>query len=108
MHIPSMPAMSFPGGRKLLVGVLAVAATLALPTVATPAGQIVIYGTHKGSTLTLRTKGSHIFVKGNVARHGLVGCHFARGHRVAVCSSRNASRNEVQMGPSGDFVRVAD
>jgi len=107
MHMINMPAMLFSTGRKLVVGVLAVLALLATPTVATPAGQIVIFGSHKGSTLTLSTKGNHIVVKGKMARHRPIGCHFTRGHRVAVCSTRRASRIEVQMGPSGDFVKVA-
>ncbi|HEU5062848.1 MAG TPA: calcium-binding protein [Solirubrobacterales bacterium] len=97
-------------GRKLLVGVLsAMALSLALaPSVATPAGKIVVYGAHSGSTLTLSTKGGKIVVKGNMARHQPHGCRFTRGHRVAVCSTRRASSIEVQMGPSGDFVRVAE
>jgi Ca2+-binding RTX toxin-like protein len=95
-------------GRKLAVGVLAVAALLATPTVATPAGQIVIFGSHGGSRLTLSAKGSRIVVEGNMTHHPPIGCHFKRGHRLAVCPTRNASRVELQMGPSGDFVRVAD
>ncbi len=108
MHMINMPAMSFSTGRKLAVGVLAVVALLALPTVATPAGQIVIYGSHKGSTLKLSMRGTKIVVKGRMAHHHLPGCHFTRGRRVAVCPTRNASRLEVQMGPSGDLVKVAE
>ncbi|MFL5898707.1 MAG: hypothetical protein ACJ76D_09645 [Solirubrobacterales bacterium] len=100
--------MSFSTGRRLAAGVLLAVAMLALPTVATPAGQIVIYGSQSGSTLTLSTEGGKIVVEGKLARNRLVGCHFTRGHRVAVCPTRDASRLEVQMGPSGDLVRVAD
>ncbi len=108
MHMIKMPAMLSSTGRKLMVGVFAVLALLVTPTAATPAGQIVIFGSHKGSTLTLSTKGNHVIVKGKMARHRPIGCHFVRGHRVAVCSTRRASRIEVQMGPSGDFVKVAE
>ncbi len=108
MHTFSMPPMPSTPGRKLVVGVLAVLALLAVPTVATPAGKIVIYGAQSGSTLTLSTKGDKIVVKGRMAHRPQLGCRFARGHRVAVCPTRNASSIEIQMGPSGDFVRVAE
>jgi Ca2+-binding RTX toxin-like protein len=105
----TMARMPFAPGRKLLVGVLAVLALLVVvPTVATPAGKIVIYGSHAGSTLTLSTKGNKIVVKGRMARQKPRGCRFTRGHRVAVCSTRHAHMIEIQMGPSGDFVKVAD
>lgn len=108
MHMFSMPAMFVTPGRKLLVGVLAVLALLAMPTVATPAGKIVIYGANSGATLTLSTKGSKIVVKGRMARQKPRGCRFTRGHRVAVCSTRRANSIEIRMGPSGDFVRVRE
>ncbi len=103
----NMPRMLLPPGRKLLVGVIAVAALLALPAVATPVSKIVIYGSHKGSTLRLHPRGHHkIVVKGNMARHHPRGCHFTRGHRKAVCSTRGVGAIEVQMGPKGDLVKV--
>ena len=72
MHMVSMPAMVATPGRKLLVGVLSAAALLLalVPSVATPAGKIVVYGAHSGSTLTLSTKGSKIVVKGKARRKG--------------------------------------
>lgn len=108
MHMPKMPAMFFAHSRKLAAGVLAVVALLAVPSVAAPAGQIVIYGSHSGSTLTLSTKGRWIIVKGRMAHRPPVGCRFTRGHRVAVCSTRDVSRIEVEMGPAGDFVQVTE
>lgn len=107
MHMFSMPAMFATPGRKLLAGVLAALALLAAPSAATPASKIVVYGAHSGATLTLSTKGERIVVKGNMARHKPKGCRFTRGHRVAVCT-RRASSIEIQMGPSGDFVRVKE
>lgn len=103
----NMPRMLLPPGRKLLVGVFAVVALLALPAVATPVSKIVIYGSHKGSTLRLHPRGHHkIVVKGNMARRHPLGCHFTRGHRKAVCSTRGVGAIEVQMGPKGDLVKV--
>ncbi|HEU4461206.1 MAG TPA: hypothetical protein VFR75_01310, partial [Solirubrobacterales bacterium] len=92
--------MHFTPSRKLAVAVLSVLALLAVPTVATPASMIVIYGADSGSTLTLSTKGGKIVVKGRMARRDQPGCSFTRGHRVAVCSTRNADSIELQMGPS--------
>lgn len=103
----NMPRMPFPPGRKLLVGVLAVAALLVVPSIATPVGKIVIYGSHKGSTLKLHPRGHHhIIVKGNMAHRHPKGCHFTRGHRVAICSTRDVGAIEVDMGPRGDLVKV--
>jgi hypothetical protein len=104
-----MRAMPLPPGRRLLVGVVAVAALVALvlPPAATPVSKIVIFGSHDGSTLRLHPRGHHkIVVKGNMAHHHPVGCRFTRGHRKAVCSTRGVGAIEVRMGPSGDKVKV--
>jgi hypothetical protein len=102
-----MRAMLLPPGRRLLVGVLAAAALLALPSVATPVSKIVIFGSHDGSTLRLHPRGRNkIVVKGNFAHHHPRGCHFTRGHRKAVCSLRGVGAIEVKMGPNGDKVKV--
>lgn len=103
-----MPRMLLHPGRKLAAGALAVVALLMAPSVAAPASLIVIHGAASGSTLTVSTKGRAIVVKGNMARRQPDGCHFVRGHRLAVCSARNAGAIEIQMGDSGDFVRIAD
>jgi RTX calcium-binding nonapeptide repeat (4 copies) len=103
----SMRAMLFPSGHRFLVGVLAVVALLALPAVATPVSKIVIFGSHDGSTLRLHPRGHHkIVVKGNMAHQAPRGCHFTRGHRKAVCSTRGVGAIEVKMGPQGDLVKV--
>lgn len=102
-----MRAMLLPLGRRLLAGVLAVAALLALPAAATPVSKIVIFGSHKGSTLRLHPRGHNkIVVKGNMAHHHPVGCHFTRAHRKAVCSTRGVGAIEIKMGPRGDKVKV--
>src|SRR3954469_18539481 len=102
-----MPAMLLPPGRRLLVGVLSVAALLlALPSAATPVSKIVIFGSHGGSTLRLHPRGHNkLVVKGNLPRR-LRGCHFPRAHRKAVCSLRGVGAIEVKMGPKGDLVKV--
>src|SRR5690349_12350536 len=105
MHMLSMPAMFATPGRTILAGVLALFALMAVPSAATPAGKIVIYGAHPGSTLTLLTKGKRIVIKGRMAHRKPRACRFTRGHRVAVCT-RRASSIEIRMGPSGDLVRV--
>ncbi len=98
--------MAFSAG-KLAAGVLATVVALALPTAATPADQIVVYGSPSGSTLTIGTEGEDIVVSGNMASQRPLGCHLSGGRSVAVCPASGAARIEVQMGPSGDFVRVA-
>ena len=96
----NMPRMPFPPGRKLLVGVLAVAALLVLPSIATPVGKIVIYGSHKGSTLKLHPRGHHhIIVKGNMAHRHPQGCHFTRGHRRCRLLDPWRRRDRSRHGP---------
>lgn len=106
MHTIKMIPMRFPLRRKLWAGVLAAVALLALPAVANTAGLIVIYGARSGSTLNLSMRGHKLVVKGNMAHRHPPGCRFTRGHRVAVCRVAGHSAIEVDMGPSGDFVRV--
>src|SRR6478752_1725880 len=106
MQMIKMPPMRLSFRRQLLAGMLAVAALLALPAAANTAGLIVIFGSHSGSTLNLTPHGHRLVVKGNMAHQHPRGCRFKRGHRLAVCSLRGVSAVEVDMGPSGDFVRV--
>jgi Ca2+-binding RTX toxin-like protein len=103
-----MPRMLFDSSRNLAALALAIIALLALPSIAAPAGQIVIYGANSGSALTVRSKGRRILVKGNMAHRAPLGCHFTKRHVRAVCSAAGASAMEIQMGPSGDFVVIAD
>lgn len=101
-----MPRMLLPPGRRLLVGLLVAVALLALPAAATPVSKIVIFGSHKGSTLKLHPRGHKIVVKGNFAHHRPVGCRFKHHHRLAVCPTRGVGLIEVDMGPRGDLVKV--
>ena len=84
------------------------AALLAIPSAASPAGRIVVFGAASGSHLRLTTAGADIVVKGVMASAAPQGCHFVHGRRVAVCPISGADGIEVDMGPSGDFVEVLD
>lgn len=112
MHMFKMPRMPSAPGRKLVVGLLLVIAliVLVIPSAATPARKIVIFGAQSGSTLTLSKKhhGRIIVVKGKMAHQQPRGCHFTKGHRKAVCRTRGVHRIELQMGRHGDMVRVKD
>jgi Ca2+-binding RTX toxin-like protein len=95
-------------GRRFLVSSLALLALLVAPSVASPAGQIVIYGAASGSHLTLTTRGSNVVVEGKMAGTHPKGCHLSGDRMVAVCKLSGADAIELNMGPSGDFVDVAD
>ena len=96
-------------GRLGLAGVVGVVvALLATPTAAAPAGQIVVYGAASGSTLTLSTSGDAILVHGNMAQRRPSGCRVDRHRMNAVCPTGGESGVEIRMGPSGDFVEVAE
>jgi Ca2+-binding RTX toxin-like protein len=96
-----------PGRRSLAVVIVALFALIA-PTAASTAGQIVIYGAAGGSHLELSTKGDHLVVDGWMAKAEPQGCHFTKGREQAVCSLSRADSIELQMGDSGDFVRIND
>jgi hypothetical protein len=94
--------------KPILVAALAAIALLALPGSASPAGRIVVFGADSGSHLQLTTKGSSIVVKGIMAHTPPQGCRFTHGHRAATCPLGGADAIELDTGPSGDFVEVAD
>jgi hypothetical protein len=73
---------------------------------ATPENQIVIRGAHSGSSLELRVDGRHLVVEGLMTHAAPRGCHFTRGRIAASCPLRDVGSIVVQMGPSGDRVRV--
>jgi len=97
---------SFPR-RPLLAAVVATVVLLLAPAVASPTGQIVIYGAKSGSHLVLSTHNGRVVVKGKMSkRTHPKGCRIDRYAMRAVCSTRGASLIEIKMGPSGDFVEV--
>lgn len=93
--------------RLLIVG-LAALALLVLPSIASPAGRIVVFGAASGSHLKVSKGGGDIVVEGAMASAQPRGCHFTTGHRVAVCPSAGVGGIEIETGDSGDFVEVLD
>jgi Ca2+-binding RTX toxin-like protein len=87
---------------------LAVALCLAVPTAASPEGQIVIRGASSGSHLRLSVNGSQIVVSGYLAAGQQVGCRVTSTRIEAVCPTEGAAAIEIDMGPSGDMVEILD
>lgn len=100
--------MKIPPSRRFLLFALALIALLVAPATASTFGQIVIYGAPSGSHLTLTTEGNRVVVKGIMAATHPKGCHLSANRMRAVCPVSGASMIELDMGPSGDFVEVAD
>jgi Ca2+-binding RTX toxin-like protein len=75
---------------------------------AVPEGRIVVYGAYSGSTLTLSSHGDRVIVEGYMTKSPPTGCNFARSRMLAVCPLSGVDALELQMGPSGDYVEVAD
>jgi Ca2+-binding RTX toxin-like protein len=86
----------------------AVALTLCLGATATPQGRIVLHGAASGTTLRLSVQGGRLIAEGSMAHAQPEGCRFARDRHLAVCPLAGAGAAEVDMGPSGDRVRVLD
>jgi Ca2+-binding RTX toxin-like protein len=92
----------------LLIAALAAIALLALPSVAAPAGRIVVFGTASGSHLKLTKSGGNVVVAGSMASARPRGCSFTAGRRLAVCPAAGVGGIEIEMGDSNDFVEVLD
>jgi hypothetical protein len=93
-------------GRRSLAVVLVALIALIVPTAASTAGQIVIYGAASGSHLELSTSGDHLIVEGMMANAAPQGCQFTHGRERASCNLTTADSIELQMGNSGDFVQI--
>jgi hypothetical protein len=91
----------------LIIG-LVVIASLLLPSLASPAGRIVIYGTASGSHLKLTRSGGDIVVEGTMASGPPRGCQLTPAHHVAVCPVTGMDAVEVEMGAGNDLVEVLD
>lgn len=88
---------------------IALAISLSLgSTVASPQGLIVVHGADSGSHLKLSTSGGQLLVTGWMARAQPTGCRWAQHRNAAVCPLRAVGGVELDMGPSGDMVRVLD
>ncbi|MCW2987388.1 MAG: hypothetical protein JWM24_326 [Solirubrobacterales bacterium] len=102
-----MPRMRFCPRRAIVVVVLAALALVAVPATASTAGRLVIHGAQSGTRLTLTTRAGRLVVKGRMARAKPRGCRFTRGRNAAVCRLVGVGAIELDMGPGGDFVRIA-
>lgn len=95
----------------LLLALVSAALVLIVPaggTTAAPSERIVLHGAHSGSTLKLSLRGGRLIVRGLMARARPTGCHFRRHRLLAACRLDRATSIELDMGPSGDMVRVVD
>lgn len=96
------------GGRR---AALAIASALVLllvssSTAASPQGQVVVRGAASGSTLELSMRGGDLVAQGWMAPAAGTGCRLAHNRNLAVCPLDDAGSIEVDMGPSGDMVKV--
>lgn len=95
-------------GSRFLIFALALTALLVAPSVATPAGQISIFGADSGTHLTMTVDNGRLVVTGPMSAEHPHGCHLSGDLMKAVCPLAEASSIEVTLGPSGDFLEVAD
>ncbi len=96
--------------RSWAAALLAALALLALPAAATPLSMIAVHGSASGSTLTLHVRNDHLVVVGNLGPGPQPGCHLVtRTVGIdAVCPLAGVGGIEIDTGPSGDYVEVAD
>lgn len=94
--------------RPLIVAGLAVVALLSLPSVASPAGRIAVFGTASGSHLKVSRSGANIVVEGTMASARPQGCRLIAGRHVAVCPIAGADGIEIDMNAGNDLVEVLD
>jgi Ca2+-binding RTX toxin-like protein len=90
---------------------LALAAALVLTlgcASASPQGQVVVHGADSSSHLELSVRGGNLVVHGWMAPKAGDGCRLAHHRNLAVCRLAGAGGIEVDMGPSGDIVEVAE
>src|SRR5689334_23055208 len=92
---------------RAALGIL-VCAGLALPGTATTGGEIVIRGAGSGSNLEVGVSGDHLVVHGYLAPGPQQECRVTSPRIDAVCPLRGVGGVEIQMGPSGDLVRITD
>ncbi len=75
---------------------------------ATPAGQISIFGAESGTHLTMTVESGRLVVRGPMAAEHPHGCHLSASQEIAICPLADVSSIEVTLGPSGDFLEVAN
>jgi Ca2+-binding RTX toxin-like protein len=77
-------------------------------TAASPQGQVVVRGAASGSHLELSMRGDDLVVQGWMAHTPGAGCRLRHHRNLAVCPLAKAGAIEVDMGPSGDMVKVLE
>lgn len=83
-------------------------ASLALAGSAAPAGRIVLHGSHSGSHLRLSTHDGRLVAEGRMSGRRPAGCRLRHRRLLAICPLAGADAIELEMGPSGDMVEVAN
>jgi Ca2+-binding RTX toxin-like protein len=68
----------------------------------------VVRGAASGSTLELSTQGNDLVAQGWMAPAAGAGCRLAHNRNLAVCPLDDVGSIEVDMGPSGDMVKVLE
>jgi hypothetical protein len=94
--------------HKLLIVGATVLVLLSLPSVASPAERIVVFGTASGSHLQVSKSDGNIVVEGTMASAQPQGCSLTAGRHVAVCPIAGAGGIEIDMGAGNDMVQVLD
>jgi len=80
---------------------------MAVPSTASPTQEIVLFGAHSGSHLTVTVNDGKIVVQGMMAHSKPVGCDLSANRMRATCPL-SAAALEIDMGPENDFVVIAD
>jgi RTX calcium-binding nonapeptide repeat (4 copies) len=107
--IPDKPHWRARGWTALLSLAAASALMLSIGSnAASTQERVVLHGAHSGTNLKLSIRGDRLVVRGLMARARPTGCHFKRYRLVAVCRLDGVGSLELDMGPSGDMVRVKD
>jgi Ca2+-binding RTX toxin-like protein len=75
---------------------------------ASPQGEAVVRGASSGSHLELSMHNDNLVVDGWMAPGSGAGCRLTHHRNLAVCPLGDVGGIEVDMGPHGDFVEVAD
>lgn len=91
-----------------IVAAIALALSLAIPTAASPQGQIVVRGAASGSHLRVTVGGEGIVIDGYMAAGGQRGCRLTRGRNGTVCPLDGVASMVIVMGPSGDMVEILE
>ncbi|HSS33246.1 MAG TPA: calcium-binding protein [Solirubrobacterales bacterium] len=94
-------------GIRFLVFALALTALLVVPSAATPAGQISIYGAESGTHMTVTEEDGRLVVRGFMAAEHPQGCRLSADQMEAICRLSDASAIEITLGNSGDFLNIA-